>query len=72
MREFLEDYWIPIVVIGVVLLVILVGIYFAYQESIACTAAGGHMVTTGYVPVLQKVGSAYITNNIPIQECQVG
>lgn len=72
MREFWADFWIPIVVIVVTLLVILVGIYFAYQESIACTAAGGRMVTTGYTLILQKVGSAYIMNNVPIQECQVG
>lgn len=74
-RDWAVDRFVIIVlviVLAVVLVCAGVAIYLAYQESLNCAAAGGRMVTTGYTPILQKVGSVFVTNNIPIQECRVG
>lgn len=41
-------------------------IYAMVQEDNQCTASGGHMVTTGYIPVV--VGKTIVMN--PIVECE--
>lgn len=71
MRDFITDFKRPIIVVGVIVVLLAVGIWFAVNAGNECAEAGGTVVTTGYVPIAQKVGDAVIVNNVPIQECRV-